>query len=64
MSDEELEVFKEWEVELLREASFYDGDVEPDDGPPKEIRIFEDEIEHWMGTKCNRRQWSGRAHTA
>ena len=47
MSDAELEVFKEWETELLRAASFYDGDVEPDDGPEKEMRIFEDEIENW-----------------
>ena len=45
MSDEESEVFKECEIELLRKTSFYDGDVEPDEGVPRETRIFEDRIE-------------------
>ena len=31
VSDEELEIFKEWETQLLLNASFYDGEVEPDD---------------------------------
>ena len=47
MSDDELEVFKEWETELLREASYYDGDVEPDEGAPRASRVFEDEFENW-----------------
>jgi len=47
VSDEESEVFKEWEIDLLRKASFYDGDVEPDEGAPRETRIFEDQVEAW-----------------
>ena len=47
VSDEELEVFKEWETRLLRETSFYDGPVEPNEGREKEVRIFEDHIEDW-----------------
>ena len=47
VSDEESEVFKEWEMELLRKASFYDGDVESGEGGPRETRIFEDQIEAW-----------------
>ena len=47
VTDEELEVFKEWETELLRQASFYDGDVEPNDGEPLDCRIFEDGFENW-----------------
>lgn len=46
-SDEELEVFKEWETKLLRQASFYDGEVEPVDGDMGQQRIFEDHIESW-----------------
>ena len=47
MSDEELVVFKQWECELLREASFYDGPVEPDQAPQLPQRIFEDRVELW-----------------
>ena len=47
MSDQELEMFKEWEIELIRQTSFYDGPVEPDAGRQREQRIFEDHIEDW-----------------
>lgn len=47
VSDEELECFKEWEVELMRQASFYSGDVDPDAGREREKRIFEDRFEAW-----------------
>ena len=47
VSDEELEVFKEWETELFHQAEFYDGVVEPNRGLPRERRIFEDRIEDW-----------------
>ena len=47
VSDEELECFQEWETELLRESSFYDGPVEPDEGMPRQQRIFEDKLEEW-----------------
>lgn len=45
VSDEELEVFKDWEAELLHAASFYSGDVER--AVPPEDRIFEDKISTW-----------------
>ena len=44
---EELEVLKAWEVELLRNASFYDGPAEPEAPDETEQRIFEDRIEDW-----------------
>ena len=47
VSDVELEVFKQWESELLHEVSFYDGPVEPDEGPQLPRRIFEDRVELW-----------------
>ena len=48
VSDEELEIFKDWEAELLLNASFYDGVVEPDDGVPTVThRVFDDRIEDW-----------------
>ena len=47
VSDEELELFKEWETELFHGAEYYDGEVEPSEGLPKEKRIFEDRIENW-----------------
>lgn len=47
VSDEELAVFKQWECELLHEASFYDGQVEPDQAPQLPQRIFEDRVELW-----------------
>ena len=47
MNDSELECFKEWETELLRQSSFYDGEVEPDEGIQRQRRIFEDTIEEW-----------------
>ena len=47
VSTEELEQFKEWEKQLIREASFYDGPVDPDAGAEREFRIFEDTFEDW-----------------
>ena len=47
VSDEELEVLKEWEVDLLRNASFYDGPVDPAGAAQNAKRIFEDRIEDW-----------------
>ena len=47
MSDSELECFKEWETELLRQSSFYDGEVEPDEGIQRQRRICEYTIEEW-----------------
>ena len=47
MSDEELEVFKDWEKELFRATSFYDGEVDVNDGVPRRRRIFEDSFEDW-----------------
>ena len=47
VSHEELACFNEWEVELLCEASFYDGAVEPDEGIQRQQRILEDTIEGW-----------------
>ena len=47
VSDEELACFKEWEIELLRDASFYDGPVEPDEGMQRQQRVFEDKMEGW-----------------
>ena len=51
VSDDELAVFKTWEAELLRKASFYDGPVEPAPGagPQQQRRIFEDRIQDWEG---------------
>ena len=46
VSDEELEMFKTWETELLHRAEFYDGEIEPV-GRVRERRIFEDRIEDW-----------------
>ena len=40
VSDDELECFKEWEIEMLRQSSFYDGEVEPDEGKQRQHRIF------------------------
>ena len=40
VSDSELECFKEWETELLRQSSFYDGEVEPDEGIQRHRRIL------------------------
>ena len=47
VSDEELECFKEWETQLFQDASFYDGDVDPDHGAQDQVRIFEDTFEDW-----------------
>jgi len=48
VSDVELEVFQEWETEMLRQASFYDGVVElAEDGRGTRHRILEDHIEDW-----------------
>ena len=47
VTDEELEVLKDWEVELLRNASFYDGPVDPLVGDAPARRVFEDTIEDW-----------------
>ena len=47
ITDEELEVFKDWETTLFREASFYDGPTDPNAGPQRERRIFEDRFEAW-----------------
>ena len=47
ISDDELEVFKHWETQLLREASFYNGVPDPDAGQQRELRIFEDRFEDW-----------------
>ena len=43
VSDEELQVFKQWEIDLLRKASYYDGDVQPDAAAPAPAmtRVFE-----------------------
>ena len=46
VSDEELEMFKEWETELLHRAEYYDGPVEPT-GRVRDLKIFEDRIEDW-----------------
>ena len=49
ISDEELEVFKCWEIDLLKKASFYDGSVEPteDDDQLGDVRLFDDRLEDW-----------------
>ena len=47
VSDEELEVFKQWETQLFQQAEFYDGAVDQVVGLPRERRIFEDRIEDW-----------------
>ena len=47
VSDEELEVFKEWETELLLNASFYSGPADPNSGVAPQLRIFEDKFEAW-----------------
>jgi hypothetical protein len=47
VTDEELEQFKDWETQLLRGASFYDGPVEPADDESCIRRIFEDHVEGW-----------------
>ena len=53
ISEDEFEVFKEWEQELLREATFYDGPTDVDADPDQAAaaaqnnRVFEDTIEDW-----------------
>ena len=47
VSDEELEQLKDWETELLSQASFYTGNVDPDSGEENAPRIFEDRFEAW-----------------
>ena len=47
VSDEELECLKEWETELLLNASFYDGAAEPAGPVVPRQRIFEYRIEDW-----------------
>ena len=47
VTDEELEVFKEWEVELMRAASFYGGPADPAAVVVPQVRIFEDTFEAW-----------------
>jgi len=47
ITDQELEQFKEWETELLRQASFYAGDPDPDSGEDRPTRIFNDTFEAW-----------------
>ena len=47
VSDEELEQLKEWETELLSQASLYTGDADPDSGEENGPRIFEDRFEAW-----------------
>ena len=47
ISDEELEQFKEWETVLLREASGYAGDPDPDSGADRQVREFNDTFENW-----------------
>lgn len=47
LSEDENQVFNEWEVSLIRSSTLYDGPVEPDEGLEKSMRIFEDRIEDW-----------------
>ena len=47
VSVQETQLFKEWEIELMNQTSFYDGVVEPGEGRQRERRIFEDHIEDW-----------------
>ena len=47
VSDEELECLKDWEVQLMRQASLYAGEADPDSGKEREKRIFEDRFEDW-----------------
>ena len=46
LSDEEVEAFEDWEITLLQEASFYDGDINLS-RPERKLRIFKDRIEEW-----------------
>ena len=47
VTDEELEQFKDWETVLLREASDYAADPDPDSGEDSEVRVFNDQFENW-----------------
>lgn len=47
VTHEEIECFKKWETELLKNANNYAGPVEPNAGTNKQMRIFEDRFEAW-----------------
>ena len=57
VDDAELECFKEWEVQLMREASLLSGEQTSD--VPKAKRIFEDRIEDWECIAINGKSSDG-----
>ena len=47
VTDAELAQLKDWETDLLREASGYTGDPDPDSDVEGEVREFNDTFEDW-----------------